>query len=245
VHAFFLSEHIQGKLIPLVQRNKEIGAKKVTKTIEALVENYQPKNYAEAEVCEVLMEAMDQYPDLKKMEMDAGPSDKSMVEEGYGEGGYESDPVEGIKSAFKAAMMKVLDDDSLDAPGKLAKLKLMLAVSDKASEAMAGQAPAMQGEGGEMDAEMEESYKRKIASLEEKLHRSSCKELLIESQVEPSEVKIKALLPLQESERVELVKTWRGSTLGAKRPVRTGSVMTESAAVQYPSSVEEFSRLLG
>ena len=86
----------------------------MTKTIESLVENYQPKDLAEAEVCEVLMEAMDQYPDLKKMEMAAGPSDKSMVEEGYGEGDYESDPVEGIKSAFKAAMMKVLDDDSLD-----------------------------------------------------------------------------------------------------------------------------------
>lgn len=224
----------------------------MAKTFESLVENYEPKDIADAEVCEVLMEAMDQYPDLKKMDVE-GPGDEKMVEEGYeegyGEDDEDSDPVEGIKSAFKAAMMKVLDDDSLDTPSKLAKLKMMLAVSDKASEAMGGGSPDMSGSDtgmdSEMDSGMEESYKQKIASLDEKLQRLSCKELLVESGVDVSDVRLKALMALQESDRVDLVKTWKGATGAKQRPVRTGSVMTESSAVAYPASHEEFSRLLG
>lgn len=220
----------------------------MTKTIKSLVEDYAPKNTDDAEVCEVLMEAMDQYPDLGEMKMkeplDAamGEGMKKPMEEGYDE--EDMDPADGLKSAFKAAMMKVLDDDSLDTVGKLAKLKLMLAVSDKASEAMSGGAAgAMADE--EMDSKMEESYKAKIAGLQEQLQRSNCRSILTESQIEVSEVKIKALLPLKESERIELVKSWKSGNVSKTRPARTGSIMQESSGpTEYPKTTEDFRRAL-
>lgn len=219
------------------------------KTIKSLVEDYAPKNTDDAEVCEVLMEAMDQYPALGEMKMqeplDAamGEGMKKPMEEGYGEDD-DMDPADGLKSAFKAAMMKVLDDDSLDTVGKLAKLKLMLAVSDKASAAMSGGAAGSMAD-QEMDPAMEESYKSKIAGLQEQLQRSNCRAMLTESQIEVSEVKIKALLPLKESERNELVKSWKSGNVSKTRPARTGSIMQESyGPTEYPKTTEDFRRAL-
>ena len=222
----------------------------MTKTIKSLVEDYTPANADDAEVCEVLMEAMDQYPALGEMKMqeplDAamGEGMKKPMEEGYGE--EDMDPADGLKSAFKAAMMQVLDDDSLDTVGKLAKLKLMLAVSDKASEAMSGGAAgagSMADE--EMDSKMEESYKAKINGLQVELQRSKCRAMLTESQIEVSEVKIKALLPLKESEQLELVKSWKSGNVSKTRPARTGSIMQESSGpTEYPKTSEDFRRAL-
>jgi hypothetical protein len=217
------------------------------KTIKSLVEDYIPKDVDDAEVVEVLMEAMDQYPMLGEMEMKPeekpmGEGMKKPMEEGYGE---DMDPVDGIKSAFKAAMMKVLDDDALDTAGKLAKLKLMLAVSDKASEAMGVGAMGSGSTDDAMDSAMEESYKGKIANLQEQLQRATCRSLLTESQIEVSEVKLKALLPLKESERIELVKSWKSGNVSKPRPARTGSVMQESSApTEYPKTSEDFRRAL-
>lgn len=217
------------------------------KTFRQFVESYKPSNRPEMEVAECLQEAMDQYPDLGEMKMkeplDAAMGEgKKSMEEGYDE--EDIDPADGLKSAFKAAMMKVLDDDSLDTVGKLAKLKLMLAVSDKASEAMSGGAAgAMADE--EMDSKMEESYKAKIAGLQEQLQRSNCRSILTESQIEVSEVKIKALLPLKESERIELVKSWKSGNVSKTRPARTGSIMQESSGpTEYPKTTEDFRRAL-
>ena len=220
------------------------------KTFRQFVESYKPSNRPEMEVAECLQEAMDQYPALGEMKMqeplDAamGEGMKKPMEEGYGE--EDMDPADGLKSAFKAAMMQVLDDDSLDTVGKLAKLKLMLAVSDKASEAMSGGAAgagAMADE--EMDSKMEESYKAKISGLQEQLQRSNCRAMLTESQIEVSEVKIKALLPLKESERNELVKSWKSGNVSKTRPARTGSIMQESSGpTEYPKTSEDFRRAL-
>lgn len=218
------------------------------KTFRQFVESYKPSNRPEMEVAECLQEAMDQYPDLGEMKMkeplDAAMGEgKKPMEEGYDEED-DMDPADGLKSAFKAAMMKVLDDDSLDTVGKLAKLKLMLAVSDKASEAMSGGAAGSVAD-EEMDSKMEESYKAKIAGLQEQLQRSNCRSILTESQIEVSEVKIKALLPLKESERIELVKSWKSGNVSKTRPARTGSIMQESSGpTEYPKTTEDFRRAL-
>jgi hypothetical protein len=216
------------------------------KTFRQIVESCKPAQRPQMEVVECLQEAMDQYPMLGEMEMKPedkmGEGMKKPMEEGYGE---DMDPVDGIKSAFKAAMMKVLDDDALDTAGKLAKLKLMLAVSDKASEAMGGGAMGSGSTDDAMDSAMEESYKGKIASLQEQLQRATCRSLLTESQIEVSEVKLKALLPLKESERIELVKSWKSGNVSKPRPARTGSVMQESSvATEYPKTSEDFRRAL-
>lgn len=215
------------------------------------------------QIKECLCEAMGAYPELQEMDVE-----------------YGGDADGGIGAAFKMAMMKVLEDDSLDTAGKLSKLKVIMAAKDKAMEAIGGMSmgeaemPPDEDEPASMEEPDEEQmppedgmeegmgmYKKKmesrrvdpeqkrlleqIAGLQADLDRSRCRSLLVESGVEPSDVRIKALMALQESERADLVKTWRGSSASGKRPVRTGSVMTESSAVQYPSSAEEFSRLLG
>jgi hypothetical protein len=217
------------------------------KTFRQIVESCKPAQRPQMEVVECLQEAMDQYPMLGEMEMKPeekpmGEGMKKPMEEGYGE---DMDPVDGIKSAFKAAMMKVLDDDALDTAGKLAKLKLMLAVSDKASEAMGSGAMGSGSTDDAMDSAMEESYKGKIASLQEQLQRANCRSLLTESQIEVSEVKLKALIQLKESERIELVKSWKSGNVSKPRPARTGSVMQESSVpTEYPKTSEDFRRAL-
>lgn len=210
---------------------------------------------------ECLCEAMGQYPELKEMDIE-----------------YGGDADGGIGAAFKAAMMKVLDDDSLDTVGKLGKLKAIMVAKEKAMEAIGemgmseademDEEPPMSGmekPEDEMDEEppmgMEEGgYKKmesrqlaskqkqlleQIAGLQADLDRSKCRALLVESGVDVSDVRLKAMIALQESDRVDLVKTWKGSVGTKQRPARTGSVMTESASGCYPASTEEFSRLLG
>jgi hypothetical protein len=223
----------------------------MSKTIRQFLEAAMPKTTDEMEVVECVEEAMDQYPELgdEKMTMK-----KDQMEEGYGEDDGDgdgkqddSDPSEGIKIAFKKAMMKVLDDDSLDTVGKLQKLKIILAVSDKAMEAMGNGQPdsGMDSEGMNM-GQMEESYRKKISGLQDELDRTKCRSMLIESGVEITDVRVKALKALQESERQDLVKTWKpGNVATGKRPERTGSVMHESASGAYPADFKEFSRMLG
>jgi len=192
----------------------------------------------EGEVKRAMEGAMGAYPDMQEMDVE-----------------YSGGEDDSIGAAFKMAMVKVLDDSTLDTAGKLAKIKAIMAAKDKADEAM-GKA----GGSSETDASgaMEESEKRNAANLRESelmkevaklksdLDRSACKTLLVESSIEVNEVRIKALMALQESDRAELVKTWKsGNVSSGKRPERTGSVMTESAAGAYPSSSDEFKRLLG
>jgi hypothetical protein len=239
----------------------QIGAEQMKKTIRQILESNMPKTPDDMEVQECMEEAMDQYPDLGSMEVDTKDDDEQMPE-GYGkmpeEYGMDDEPSTGIKNAFKAAMMKVLDDDTLDTPAKLQKLKMILAVSDKAMEAMGnGQADSgMDSEGMDM-GQMEESEKRNVAnlcesltkqveSLKSELENNKCKTLLVESNIEPTSLRIKALLPLSQADRIELAKTWKpGNVATGKRPERTGSVMHESASGAYPADFKEFSRMLG
>lgn len=81
----------------------------------------------------------------------------------------------------------------------------------------------------------------------------SVRMLLLESGCEVSDVRVKALAALSESERPALIDTWgkkRTITESAKqRPARSPSVLTESDAssnvVAYPKTREEFARALG
>jgi hypothetical protein len=168
---------------------------------------------------------------------------------------YSGDDEDSIGAAFKMAMVKVLDDSTLDTAGKLAKIKAIMAAKEKADEAMGKASTQNQSD---TSGSMEESEKRNAANLREselasevaklknELDRSTCKTLLVESSIEVNEVRIKALMALQESDRAELVKTWKGGDVSTrKRPERTGSVMTESAAGAYPGSLDEFKRILG
>jgi hypothetical protein len=204
-----------------------------------------------------------------------------------------------VGAAFRAAMLRVLDDDSMDTQGKLGKLKAIMVAKDKAMQAMSdagigddsgaslpGDAEAapdssMMGMGAgpddleeemgsmngedemspEDDAEdameakkkdMEESCgckncqkeSAKVAKLQQEVSMLECKALLLESKCDVSDVKIKALLPLNASERKSLVESWSIQGRYGQRPAKSPSVFSESASGSYPKNQSEFLRVL-
>lgn len=190
------------------------------------------------EVKRTMEGAMGAYPEMAEQEIE--------YEEPSGD--------DGIGAAFKMAMLKVLDDTTLDTAAKLAKLKAIMTVKDKAEEAM--NSGMTEGDKSKMEESVknleaanlrESELTKQVATLKAELDKSNCRTLLIESSVEASEVRVKALMALQESERPDLVKTWKsGNVSTGKRPEKTGSVLQESAnAGNYPASLDEFNRLLG
>lgn len=204
--------------------------KAMKKKFRSIVESIKASDLQEC-----MKEAMSEYPEMGDSEIEL--SDDASEEDGIG-------------SAFKLAMMKVLDDESMDTAGKLAKLKAIMQAKDKAMEAMKTATESMKAENDSMKAEnakMEESVKRLSEDLTKAkgdLDRERCRALLVESQAEITEVRLKALLALTESERPELAKTF--SDKRGARPERSGSVLKESEQLtEYPKDHKEFKRLLG
>lgn len=207
---------------------------KMKKKFRAIVESVKV-----AELKECMTEAMGMYPDMADSEVEV-PDDEDDDENG------------GVGAAFKSAMLRVLDDSSLDTAGKLGKLKAIMLAKDKAMEAMkqatesyAADKKKMDEEKAKMEGEkakMEESVKKLSGELLEakaKLDREQCRALLIESNAEVTEVRIKALQALQESDRSELVKTFAKPT--GKRPGASPSIFQESTEPgTYPADSKEF-----
>jgi hypothetical protein len=202
------------------------------KKFKAIVES------CEAEMRPPMEGMMKAYPELQEMDVEYGDDEGD----------------NGIGQAFKMAMMKVLDDSTLDTAGKLAKIKAIMMAKEQADAAMGS---GMTEEEMAKKKAMEESEKRNVAnlcesltkqveSLKSELENNKCKTLLVESNIEPTALRIKALLPLNQADRIELAKTWKpGNVATGKRPERTGSVMHESASGAYPADFKEFSRMLG
>ena len=175
-------------------------------------------------------------------------------------------PEEQVEIAFKAALVAVLDDASLDVPGKLAKIKSILNAQAAATEAIGGgkpddestETPADYGKteeegtqesmsSTEVGALREELATLKAESARNKLVASVTK-MLTESKREVTDVRVKALVALQESDRKSLVESWPVLKPAAGRPATSPSVLSESASgapVEYPKSVEDFKRSLG
>lgn len=202
------------------------------KKFKAIVES------CEAEMRPPMEGMMKAYPELQEMDVEYGDDEGD----------------NGIGQAFKMAMMKVLDDSTLDTAGKLAKIKAIMMAKEQADAAMGS---GMTEEEMAKKKAMEESEKRNVAnlcesltkeveSLKSELQNNKCKTLLVESNIEPTALRIKALLPLNQADRIELAKTWKpGNVATGKRPERTGSVMHESGSGAYPADFKEFSRMLG
>ena len=224
---------------------------KAMKSIRQFVEGYNPKSKQDMAVKECIAEGMDEYPDVGAMPMEEG---QMQEEDG------------GVKAAFKAVMMRILDDETLDTAGKLSKLKSIMMAADKAMEAIGGEEASMLpdsegGMGGEMDAAdeeetigqmtMEESVKKRIRELKnkntaltEQLDRERCRMQLLESNADVTEVRLKALMAVDAKDRPELLKTFAGKQ--GKRPERSGSILKESGHLsEYPKDQKEFKRLLG
>lgn len=173
-------------------------------------------------------------------------------------------PEDQVDAAFKAAVMAVLDDETLDAAGRMAKIKAILQAQEKAETALSGEAPgssagdgSTSGPGGGEEEPMSEALKSlqaQVATLTEENQRmktrDACSKLLTESGREPTDVRVSALARMPEGERKTLIESWPkdrvvpGSAPAGqgKRPAASPSVITESTdpVTEYPKDSKSF-----
>lgn len=157
-----------------------------------------------------------------------------------------------VAAAFRAACVAVIDDESLDSVAKVGKIKQILKAKDQAMGIM-GNSESESNEGGESESEKpddEESMSEsededmgRIAELQEEVKQAKAEaarareeaavvRLLQESRVEVDDVRVKALMPLNDEDRKALIKSFgksAGNVASGKRPAASPSVLQESA----------------
>lgn len=171
-----------------------------------------------------------------------------------------------VSSAFRTLLVSVIDDEALDTPGKLAKLKAIMTVKDKAQDAIGKPADAnAQPEGAKpaaattaQESDAVAALKAENANLREQVETfkttEACKALLTESKREITPVRVKALLAIPEADRKALVESWpqfvepsdddegKPAARRPERPAYSPSIIKESAgdAMSYPSDTKSF-----
>lgn len=173
-----------------------------------------------------------------------------------------------LASAFKAAVVAVLDDASLDSMGKFAKIKAILKAHDTAMAAVGGDSGSAEGasttegknkEGYDSDEEDEENMQEsasvkalqaKLDAMQKELElrdaRAEMTKLLESSNREVTDVRLNALLRAPEAERKALLDSFPvREKAGAKRPASSPSALRESvSASEYPKSYADFKQRL-
>lgn len=218
-------------------------------------------NAGKVKFAKVLLEGLKRF----KEEGEDGMMDPMAAPAEAPEGGSAEDQVD---AAFKAAVMAILDDETLDAAGRMAKIKAILQAQEKAEAALSGEAPgsgagdgsASGPGGGEEEPPMSEALKSlqtQVANLTEEntrmKTRDACSKLLVESGREPVEVRVSTLARMPEGERKALVESWPKDRVDPAmlreshkaRPKSSPSVLQESVdETKYPASSEEFIKSL-
>ena len=187
-----------------------------------------------------LLEAKGRRPILAKLLEDCGmqkvmEEDMPPMDDGSAMPAPEAstDPDAALKDGFRAAMMAVLDDDSMDAKGKLDKLKQLLTTHEKLTAQPDDASDVTEGDEEEDvtddQKKIEESRKaREKADADNKLLRE---ELAVTKAVaaanltfikpEAREAFIKSLVPLTESERKEMIEERKGMSAPPARGPRS------------------------
>ncbi len=143
-----------------------------------------------------------------------------------------------VKMGFRAAIIAVIDDDTLDMAGKLAKVKELLKSEEKVMDSGPDPAaePGMEEGGGEEaaaeTAAAAESVDRKLAVV-------NAKELLLESNRKALPERIEALVAVSETTRKTLVEGWPADLAGgvdqAARPAVSKSARATQDVKAYAS----------
>lgn len=166
---------------------------------------------------------------------------------------YVEDPEMQVASAFRAAMISVLDDESLDTAGKLAKLKTILGAKEAATKAINGDESKEVPD--ELDG-MEESVKEKFVAMQAKLLEAEskltekalleeCTTLLTGANREVSDVRIAALKAVKKADRKALVESWEPKKVAKAKPFESPAKFLESSrsapsGSEYPASTSDF-----
>ena len=209
---------------------------KVKKTFKEIAKTHAKQKFAH------ILEGM--------MSMDEGMGD-TMVEM---DDAMAEDPEMQVASAFRAAMIAVLDDESIDMAAKLAKLKTIMGAKTAASDAISGGEKTEESD----DYEMEESDKtsgksnllEEVKTLKAKLADKDlveeCTNLLVSKKREVTAVRLSALKSVAKNDRVALVESWEPQK-GKDRLQASPGLYAESvdaSGALYPKSTEEFAKRL-
>ncbi len=158
----------------------------------------------------------------------------------------ESTPEDDVDAAFKAAIMSILDMDA-DTKERIAKIKMLLDVQDK----LAGGGSTTTTSTTESDPTMTEEVtklRQELAELKEQrtIERETgvCKALLESMDIEPTDVRVKALIPLEADGRKLLAEQFAKRV---QKPARSPGRLNlqESAEAKVPDTVEGIKSLLG
>lgn len=130
-----------------------------------------------------------------------------------------------IDAAFKAMVVGVLDDDSLDVTAKMAKIKLILTSQDKLLNGTDPKPPADAAatDGSGKDAPVAEGKDTEAGKLLEEIRNERAdmrSERLLESAgIEVTEARLKILRTASEAERKELLEGWpKLKQVGSDKP---------------------------
>lgn len=116
------------------------------------------------------------------------------------------DPDEALKAGFRAAVNAVLDDDSMDLKGKLAKLKELLTAEEKLlSDSAAPAEPAEEEAPAETPESLSPETQARLAEANKLLAEKAAQKTCDSLGYKPTQRQLSAMVNLTESERKEFV----------------------------------------
>ena len=143
-----------------------------------------------------------------------------------------TNPVEAVKASLRSAITAVLDDESLDDSGILAKIKeilkarttLVAAVSDKPAEKTPAEPPA----------------EEKTPESVQPVTIRHCSQLLEAAEVEPTLPRVERLQEAAtEQDRIALIASWPGKGAAMQRP-RSAASRPLQESTNSPKDAKEF-----
>lgn len=173
-----------------------------------------------------------------------------------------------VGEAFKTAMMYILENDGMDTDAKIEKLRMLLDVKAEVNGSGVAEAVGAEGASDEIiDDEMTEGYGKmkegvesfdvaELASLREELRvlkaTESSRKLLESVKREVTDVRLRALVSVPESDRKALAESWplqessSGNVATNRRPAVSPSRVQESRGTEkLPENEKEFRERLG
>lgn len=160
-----------------------------------------------------------------------------------------------LRAAFRSIFIAIIDDESLDIPTMLKKIKIIAKAKEDVQAGASPVAPEVtpdvpvddefempDGEYPEEDIESEddmamqeslkaaqEENKRLKEELESTKLERICESMLREKRVQPTQVRVKALMRAEsDAERVELVEQFVSDSSGKARPKSSPGILRES-----------------
>jgi hypothetical protein len=184
-------------------------SKDMSKTFKEILEARLPSlSKPRQQVVTELMEAEDMGPPLDAP-IEAPPTD----------------PDEALAAGFKAAVMAVVDDGSMDAAAKLAKIKQLLTAQEKLAgneepKPKEGDKPKKDDEkGGDMKESLEAEFKKLKA-------KDECRDLCESMDIKPSAILLESLCLLESTEkRKALLEDQKVKAVTGSRP-KSGSPLS-------------------